>query len=110
MDVFLYSKFGLMIDQFVCLFIIHRYTSFSDLLPLLAIGKVPQLVKVDEISQAIDSTAFTVQNCVKFKSPLASTSLTTNAKFEIRSPKRVQVPNQSIKQPSANYDIRFCYL
>ncbi|KMZ56747.1 Plastid-lipid associated protein PAP / fibrillin family [Zostera marina] len=70
---------------------ILAYTSFSDLLPLLAIGKVPQLVKVDEISQAIDSTAFTVQNCVKFKSPLASTSLTTNAKFEIRSPKRVQI-------------------
>lgn len=69
----------------------RRYTSFSQLFPLLGSGRLPQLVKVDEISQTIDSESFTVQNSVKFAGPLATTSVTTNAKFEVRSPKRVQV-------------------
>ncbi|KAL1201725.1 Plastid lipid-associated protein 2 [Cardamine amara subsp. amara] len=34
---------------------------------------------------------FTVQNSVRFAGPLATTSISTNAKFEIRSPKRVQI-------------------
>ncbi|RWV88561.1 hypothetical protein BHE74_00009779 [Ensete ventricosum] len=69
----------------------RRYTSFSQLFPLLGSGRLPQLVKVDEISQTIDSEGFTVQNSVKFAGPLATTSVTTNAKFEVRSPKRVQI-------------------
>lgn len=68
-----------------------RYTSFSQLFPLLGFGNLPELVKVEEISQTIDSENFTVQNCIKFSGPLATTSVATNAKFEIRSPKRVQV-------------------
>lgn len=70
---------------------ILAYTSFSQLFPLLGSGRLPELVKVDEISQTIDSENFTVQNCIKFSGPLASTSVSTNAKFEIRSPKRVQI-------------------
>ncbi|XP_074576321.1 putative plastid-lipid-associated protein 2, chloroplastic [Curcuma longa] len=70
---------------------ILAYTSFSQLFPLLGSGRLPRLVKVDEISQTIDSESFTVVNSVKFAGPLATTSLTTNAKFEIRSPKRVQI-------------------
>uniref|UniRef100_A0A804RIK3 Plastid lipid-associated protein/fibrillin conserved domain-containing protein n=1 Tax=Zea mays TaxID=4577 RepID=A0A804RIK3_MAIZE len=70
---------------------ILAYTSFSQLFPLLEFGKLPALVKVEEISQTIDSKNFTVQNCIKFSGPLATTSVSTNAKFEIRSPKRVQV-------------------
>ncbi|KAH7672235.1 Plastid lipid-associated protein/fibrillin conserved domain-containing protein [Dioscorea alata] len=70
---------------------ILAYTSFSQLFPLLGSGRLPELVKVEEISQTIDSEAFTVQNSVKFAGPLATTSVTTNAKFEVRSPKRVQV-------------------
>nr|AGN30962.1 chromoplast-specific carotenoid-associated protein [Narcissus tazetta subsp. chinensis] len=70
---------------------ILAYTSFSQLFPLLGSGRLPELVKVDEISQTIDSEAFTVQNSVKFAGPLATTSVTTNAKFEVRSPKRVQI-------------------
>lgn len=51
-------------------------------------------MKVEEISQTIDSENFTVQNSVQFAGPLTTTSITTNAKFEVRSPKRVQVhPN-----------------
>ncbi|KAK1291362.1 hypothetical protein QJS10_CPB17g02118 [Acorus calamus] len=70
---------------------ILAYTSFSELFPLLATGNLRPLVKVEEISQIIDSENFTVQNSVQFSGPLATTSLTTNAKFEVRSPKRVQI-------------------
>ncbi|KAI0492544.1 hypothetical protein KFK09_026817 [Dendrobium nobile] len=70
---------------------ILAYTSFVGLFPLLGAGSLPQLVKVDEISQTIDSEAFTVQNSVRFVGPFSSTSVSTNAKFEVRSPKRVQV-------------------
>lgn len=70
---------------------ILAYTSFVGLFPLLASERVPQLVKVDEISQTIDSEAFTVQNSVRFVGPLATTSVSTKAKFDVRSPKRVQI-------------------
>ncbi|CAH8337928.1 unnamed protein product [Eruca vesicaria subsp. sativa] len=66
------------------------YTSFVGLFPLLS-RRISPLVKVDEISQTIDSDSFTVHNSVLFAGPLATTSLSTNAKFEVRSPKRVQV-------------------
>ncbi|KAF5204802.1 Plastid-lipid-associated protein [Thalictrum thalictroides] len=66
------------------------YTSFVGLFPLLARGTLP-LVKVEEISQTINSVDFSVQNSVKFSGPLATTSLITNAKFEVRSPIRVQI-------------------
>lgn len=69
---------------------ILAYTSFVGLFPLLSRGTFP-LVKVEEISQIIDSETFTVQNSVQFSSPLATTSISTNAKFEVRSPKRVQI-------------------
>ncbi|KAG7546599.1 Plastid lipid-associated protein/fibrillin conserved domain [Arabidopsis suecica] len=69
---------------------ILAYTSFVNLFPLLSRGIVP-LVKVDEISQTIDSDNFTVQNSVRFAGPLGTNSISTNAKFEIRSPKRVQI-------------------
>ncbi|OAY67540.1 putative plastid-lipid-associated protein 2, chloroplastic [Ananas comosus] len=70
---------------------ILAYTSFSQLFPLLGSGRLPPLVKVEEISQTIDSENFTVQNSVQFTGPLATTSVSTNAKFEVRSPKRVQI-------------------
>ncbi|KAL1211056.1 putative plastid-lipid-associated protein 1 [Cardamine amara subsp. amara] len=69
---------------------ILAYTSFVGLFPLLS-RRIEPLVKVDEISQTIDSDSFTVQNSVRFAGPLATTSFSTNAKFEIRSPKRVQI-------------------
>lgn len=69
---------------------LYRYTSFAGLFPLLSRGTLP-LVKVEEISQTIDSQNFTVQNSVQFAGPLATTSVSTNAKFEVRSPQRVQV-------------------
>nr|ABK26110.1 unknown [Picea sitchensis]ABR17902.1 unknown [Picea sitchensis] len=66
------------------------YTSFSELFPLLATGTLP-LVKVQEISQKFDSGTLTVENSVQFAGPLATTSFSTNASFEVRSPKRVQI-------------------
>ncbi|CAM6096234.1 unnamed protein product [Calypogeia fissa] len=69
---------------------ILAYTSFSELFPLLAAGNLP-LVKVGEISQTFDSTAFTIQNTVSFTGPLATTSFSNSGIFEVRSPKRVQV-------------------
>ncbi|MED6123962.1 prolyl aminopeptidase [Stylosanthes scabra] len=69
---------------------ILAYTSFAGLFPLLSSGTLP-LVKVEEISQTIDSENFTAQNSVCFAGPLATTSISTNAKFEVRSPKRVQI-------------------
>ncbi|GAV61238.1 PAP_fibrillin domain-containing protein [Cephalotus follicularis] len=69
---------------------ILAYTSFVGLFPLLSRGTLP-LVKVEEISQTIDSENFTVENSVQFSGPLATTSISTNAKFEVRSPKRVQI-------------------
>ncbi|CAJ1975814.1 unnamed protein product [Sphenostylis stenocarpa] len=70
---------------------ILAYTSFAGLFPLLSRGTTLQLVKVEEISQTIDSQNFTVQNSVQFAGPLATTSISTNAKFDVRSPKRVQI-------------------
>ncbi|XWS15519.1 hypothetical protein CRYUN_Cryun34aG0007300 [Craigia yunnanensis] len=72
---------------------ILAYTSFQGLFPLLSRGQLP-LVKVEEISQTIDAESFTVQNSVQFSGPLASSSISTNAKFEVRSPKRVQIKFQ----------------
>ncbi|MCO5562097.1 hypothetical protein L7F22_015723 [Adiantum nelumboides] len=69
---------------------ILAYTSFSELFPLLAAGTLP-LVKVGEISQFVDSNALTVENSVTFTGPIATTSFSTSATFEIRSPKRVQI-------------------
>ncbi|ERN10655.1 probable plastid-lipid-associated protein 2, chloroplastic [Amborella trichopoda] len=69
---------------------ILAYTTFSEMFPLFAMGTLP-LVKVQEISQTIDSENFTVENTVLFSGPLATTSFTTNAKFAVRSPKRVQI-------------------
>ncbi|KAI3992705.1 hypothetical protein MKX01_021666 [Papaver californicum] len=66
------------------------YTSFTGLLLLQGRVTMP-LVKVEEISQIIDSENLTVQNSVVFAGPLATTSLSTNAKFEVTSPKRLQI-------------------
>lgn len=69
---------------------ILAYTSSSELFPLLAAGTLP-LVKVGEISQFVDSNALTVENSVTFTGPIATTSFSTSASFEVRSPKRVQI-------------------
>ncbi|GLT91259.1 hypothetical protein SLE2022_091550 [Rubroshorea leprosula] len=66
------------------------YTAFSELLPLLAAGSIP-LLKVESISQAIDSSNLTIVNSITFSSPFATFSFSASAAFEVRSPTRVQV-------------------
>nr|XP_023885244.1 plastid-lipid-associated protein, chloroplastic-like [Quercus suber] len=69
---------------------ILAYTSFAGLFPLLSKGTLP-LVTVEEISQIIDSENVTVENIVLLAGPLATTSIGNSAKFEVRSPKSVQM-------------------
>ncbi|KAB1216049.1 Plastid lipid-associated protein 3, chloroplastic [Morella rubra] len=67
-----------------------RYTAFSELLPLLAIGTSPFL-KVKEIRQAIDTSSLTITNSTTLSSPFATLSFSASATFEVRSPSRIQV-------------------
>lgn len=67
-----------------------RYTAFSELLPLLAVGNLP-LVKVDQICQSIDSSSLIVDNSITISSPAATLSFSASAAFEVRSPTRIQV-------------------
>ncbi|CAI8588214.1 unnamed protein product [Vicia faba] len=66
------------------------YTASSELLPLLAAGSLP-LLKLDKISQTIDTDSFTVVNSTTLSSPFASFSFSVSASFEVRSPTRIQV-------------------
>ncbi|KAJ6833908.1 putative plastid-lipid-associated protein 3, chloroplastic [Iris pallida] len=66
------------------------YTAFSELLPLIAVGSIP-LVKVKQISQAIDTKAMTIINATSLSTPLATFSFSATASFEVRSPSRIQV-------------------
>ncbi|XP_027360449.1 plastoglobulin-1, chloroplastic [Abrus precatorius] len=66
------------------------YTASSELLPLLAAGRLP-LLKVDKISQTIDTSSFTIINSTTLSSPFASLTFSASASFEVRSPTRIQV-------------------
>ncbi|KAJ6836201.1 putative plastid-lipid-associated protein 3, chloroplastic [Iris pallida] len=69
---------------------ILQYTAFSELLPLVAVGTIP-LVKVKQISQAIDTKSMTVVNAATISNPFASFSFSATASFEVVSSSRVQV-------------------
>ena len=64
------------------------YTSNSELLAVLALGKLP-FVTVGDITQRVDAAAGTVENRVQLSAPLSRTALSTTAAFEVRSPKRI---------------------
>ncbi|KAJ4728595.1 Plastid lipid-associated protein chloroplastic-like [Melia azedarach] len=66
------------------------YTAFSELLPLLAVGATPFL-KVEKITQKIDTSSLTIVNSTTFSSPFADFSFSASASFEVRSPSRIQV-------------------
>ncbi|XP_031503282.1 plastoglobulin-1, chloroplastic-like [Nymphaea colorata] len=75
------------------------YTSFSELLPLIAVGSTP-LLKLKRISQAIDTSILNILNTAVFSSPFATLSFSASASFEVRSPSRVQVKfEEGIFQP-----------
>ncbi|KAL0300255.1 UNVERIFIED_CONTAM: Plastid lipid-associated protein 3, chloroplastic [Sesamum calycinum] len=67
-----------------------RYTAFSELLPLLAVGSIP-LVKVEKIGQSIDTSSLTIENSTTLSSPVSTLSFSASASFEVRSPTRIQV-------------------
>ncbi|XP_020571896.1 probable plastid-lipid-associated protein 3, chloroplastic [Phalaenopsis equestris] len=67
-----------------------RYTAFSELLPLLAVGTTPAL-KIKKISQSIDSKNRTIVNTTTLASPFATLSFSASASFEVQSPSRIQV-------------------
>ncbi|GAB2236944.1 hypothetical protein Droror1_Dr00026826 [Drosera rotundifolia] len=69
------------------------YTAFSELLPLLAVGATP-LLKVERISQSIDTSSSTIENSTTLSGPFATFSFSASASFEVRSPSRVQVQFQ----------------
>ncbi|KAI9125280.1 hypothetical protein K1719_003896 [Acacia pycnantha] len=66
------------------------YTASSELLPLLAAGTTP-LLKVDKISQTIDTDNATIINSTTLSSPFNYLSFSASASFEVRSPTRIQV-------------------
>eukprot|EP00271_Cylindrocystis_brebissonii_P014142 TRINITY_DN35396_c0_g1_i1.p1 TRINITY_DN35396_c0_g1~~TRINITY_DN35396_c0_g1_i1.p1 ORF type:complete len:345 (-),score=58.69 TRINITY_DN35396_c0_g1_i1:600-1634(-) len=69
---------------------ILAYTSYSELYPLLAASNLP-FVSVGEIIQTINTNAGVLTNQVTFRGPVSSSLITTEASFEVRSPKRLQV-------------------
>ncbi|XP_078438551.1 uncharacterized protein LOC144708963 [Wolffia australiana] len=66
------------------------YTAYSELLPLIVIGRAP-LLKVKRISQEIDTRSLTIKNSTTISSPFASFSFSASASFEVQTPSRVQV-------------------
>lgn len=67
-----------------------RFTAFSELLPLLAVGNIP-LLKVEKISQDVNTNSSTIENATTLSSPVATLSFSATATFEVRSPSRIQV-------------------
>lgn len=72
------------------IFQLIRYTAFSELLPLLAVGATP-LLKVKEIRQVIDTGNLTIVNSTTLSGPFATFSFSATATFEIQSPTRIKV-------------------
>lgn len=66
------------------------YTSNSELVALLALGRLP-LVTVGDVYQIIDGKAQSVENRIQLSVPFSRTSLTATASFEVRSPKLLQI-------------------
>ncbi|XP_004244405.1 plastoglobulin-1, chloroplastic [Solanum lycopersicum] len=66
------------------------FTAFSELLPLLAVGTIP-LLKVEKISQTISTSSLTIENSTTLSSPVATSSFSATAIFEVQSSSRIQV-------------------
>lgn len=66
------------------------YTSNSELMPILALGKLP-LVEVGDITQTIDAASGKVENVVRLSVPFSKTSVGSTANFDVRSPKLLEI-------------------
>ncbi|KAI3991642.1 hypothetical protein MKX01_038040, partial [Papaver californicum] len=60
------------------------YIAFSELLPLLATGKLP-LVEVKQISQSVNTTTLTIDNSTTLAAPFSTFSFSA-----LGSPSRIQ--------------------
>ncbi|KAL7608970.1 hypothetical protein Lser_V15G11966 [Lactuca serriola] len=67
-----------------------KFTAFSELLPLLAVGTTPFL-KVDKICQQISTTTLTIDNSIAFSSPFSTFTSTASTNLEVKSPSRIQL-------------------
>lgn len=77
------------------------YTSYSEVYPLLAAGSLP-LVRVGEISQTIDTTFSKFVNSITFTGPVAATTFSASASFQVRSPSRLQIKfEEAVLSPPA---------
>ncbi|KAL7586604.1 hypothetical protein Lser_V15G39681 [Lactuca serriola] len=66
------------------------FTTFSELLPLLAVGTTPFL-KVDNICQQISTTTLTIDNSIAFSTPFSTFTSTASTNLEVKSPSRIQL-------------------
>ncbi|KAL5225011.1 hypothetical protein ABZP36_011650 [Zizania latifolia] len=66
------------------------YTAYSELLPILVVGEAP-LLKVEKISQEIDTKNMTIVNASTISTPFASFSFSATASFDVQSPSRIEV-------------------
>ena len=66
------------------------YTSNSELVPILALGRLP-LVEVGDITQTIDAASGKVENVVSLSVPFSKTSVGSTANFDVRSPKLLEI-------------------
>lgn len=66
------------------------YTSNSELMALLALGKLP-LITIEDITQTVQAYGSTVTNSLTITAPFSRTAFSTTASIEVRSPKRLQL-------------------
>eukprot|EP00889_Picochlorum_renovo_P008548 jgi/Picre1/35578/NNA_003039.t1 len=59
-------------------------------MPLLALGRLP-LVEVGDVTQKIDAASGSVENKVEFTVPFSKTSIGSTARFDVRSPKLLEI-------------------
>ncbi|CAH9086127.1 unnamed protein product [Cuscuta epithymum] len=66
------------------------FTAFSELLPLLAVGNIPS-IKVEKISQSINTSSLSIENLTTLSTPVATFSFSATANYVVRTPSRIQV-------------------
>jgi hypothetical protein len=82
------------------------YTANSELLALLALGRLP-LLEVGAITQRVDAAARTVENVIELSGPLVSTRLAATAALEARSPQLLGVRFTEGRVATPRLDVDF---
>jgi len=84
------------------------YTAQSELVLLLALGRLPG-VKVGEVTQEISADCSEAINRVALELPASRTSISSTARLEVRSPRRLSVKftESAIQTPELTADLEF---